>query len=122
MSSNNGELNRMLSEELEALRLHEASLEARRKGIVAELEGIRRRQDLIKALLGVSDGGATTPETERNVLPLTVPNTRQRGNGRNVADIAYEIPEDEVAAGSERTMCALKLVWRSCNAARSRSK
>jgi len=90
---NNTELDNLLSEELNALGLRESSLEERCRANVAELEEIRRRRNLIRALLGLTDDGevATSLESGGVVQSLVESKPTSRRNVREVADIAYDI-------------------------------
>ena len=94
MSGNNDHLNRLLTEEIQSLEAEAGDLEARRDEITTDLDGVRRRMDLIKALLGTGNpaGAASVGAAgQRAGHLLAAHNSRQKGKGRNVADIAYDI-------------------------------
>lgn len=92
MGNNNTKLNDLLAEELNALGLRESSLEEQCRVSAEELEEVRRRRNLIRALLGLADDGevATALESGDAVRALVEPKPHGR-KARGVADIAYDI-------------------------------
>lgn len=92
MASENKELVRVLEAEAADLAARQRDLEEQSRGIGQELEHIRMRQDLIRALLDTSgdqDRGRTAILTDGD--RQTAAGRRNGGVHRDVADIAYEI-------------------------------
>ena len=86
-------LEHVLSDELTRLTKEEERLDRERETIISQLAGVRRRKDLVKALLGTDEpasqaGAAVIKNAARAAAHAGDP---QSGNGRSAADIAFDI-------------------------------
>ena len=90
MSSSNNELIKALREEAETLTVKRQELEERSSLINNELAQVRKRQDLVDALLEAS--GFPVSETAEAIGQVPALSTdASNSNRRNVGDIAYSI-------------------------------
>jgi hypothetical protein len=99
MASNNTKLDSALSEELKVIGQRESTLEQQCRELAAELQELRRRRSLIRALLGSTDDGeGINADSRADSGDVFGRKPSSRANGRGVADIAHDIL---VARGSK---------------------
>ena len=96
MAHRTDDLNDALGEELRRVERAEAELEAQLRDLAAQLDAVRRKRDLVKALLEMPAGsaaedGAKAANASAVVAGLGRSGEKPSANGRSVADIAYKI-------------------------------